>query len=613
MKQLKPQDAQFLYMEDGHVASHVTSIMICDQSTAPDGIVRFKEILSTIENRLGNSPLYSQKLMRLPFDFDFPYWVEDPHFELEYHVRHSRLPEPADWRQLCIHVARFHSRPLDMARPPWEIYIIEGLDNVEGYAEGSFACLMKMHHSAVDGTSAQQFMFSMMDLAPGGPPMIPPPSGRKLTRATAVSASQVLTRAAINNATSPVKLANAAMKLTPRLAKLAAKRLAGRDEERRSVPMTRFNGSISPNRAFDAVTFDLADFKTIAKAFPEAKINDVVLAVCGGALRKYLKSKNELPIEPLIITAPINKRSGTGSSGHDGNDISAMTVPIFTNIANASERMKAIVKASQRAKQAKSGLSARIATDLAKHVPAMTLSTVGSLLVSSGLVGDRMSNAIVSNVPGVQIPLYFCGAQISGVYAMAPIGAGMGLFITTPSYNNRISFSITTTRQIMPDTPYFMNCLKASLKELKNIAEKMHAAEAARPKKTRHKKTYHRTRKASEIGQQARAASKDKSEASTKPVSKRKPRVNPKPEPRAESKTKAKTKAAAARKSPAKSVTKAKPKPKVKAKAGTKSNGAAKPGARKAKAKTASKPLNGAAPKSPPATAKPRRKPAARH
>ncbi len=493
MKQLKPQDAQFLLMEDGRLASHITSIWICDQSTAPNGLVRFKEILSTVENRLGNAPLYSQKLMRLPFNVDFPYWVEDPHFDLEYHVRHNRLPEPADWRQLCIYIARLHSRPLDMSRPPWEIFVIEGLDNVEGYAPGSFAVVMKMHHAAVDGTSAQEFMFSMLDFGPQGPPIIPATSQRRLVRERPPAKTQLLARAAFNNAVSPLKLANAARKMAPSLAKAAARRVINRNDDKLVPPKTRFNGDVSPNRAFDAVSFDLATFRKVAATFENAKINDVVLAVCGGALRTYLKSKNELPETSLVITAPVNKRGGDGSSREsDGNNISAMSVPIYTNIANPQDRLKSIILASQAAKSAKSGLLTRVVTDLSQYVSPLALAALGPVLVANGGAGENTGNAIVSNVPGLQKQIYFCGAKIVDMYAMAPIGAGLGLFIATPSYNGRLTFNITTTRQMMPDTSFFIQCLKDALDELITIAEARQTLRAT--PKTRQRKTYHRTR-----------------------------------------------------------------------------------------------------------------------
>ena len=525
MKQLSPQDAQFLFMEDGKIASHLTSIMICDQSTAKEKPLRFKSILALVEDRLSNSPLYSQKLMRLPFDVDFPYWVEDPHFELEYHVRHGRLPEPADWRQLCIHIARFHSRPLDMSRPLWEMYIIEGLDNIDGIKPGSFAMVLKMHHAAVDGTSAQKFMFSMMDLGRDGPAIIPPPVGKALMRETNVSLPIVATKAAIHNFTAPMKLARAAFGLAPTVAKAATRSALKRNDTKLKVPATRFNGAVSPNRAFDAVTFDLADFKMVAKAFGDAKINDVVLAVCGGAMREYLSAKNELPDEPLVVTAPVNKRVNSDAiSGTDGNDISAMSLPVFSNIANPVDRLKSIVRASQSAKAQESGLSSRIATDLSQYVPAATLSAISPLIVQMG-GADRVCNAFISNVPGVQFPIYFCGAEVTHAFGMAPIGAGMGLFIATPSYNGKLSFSITTTRQIMPDTPFFMDCLRRALDELKDAASRKSGSTAAKPTakgSSGKKRTYHKTRKTAPKPRPASAAAKPKQVNKKKSVGKKK-------------------------------------------------------------------------------------------
>ena len=528
MKQLKPQDAQFLFMEDGKIASHLTSVLVCDQSTAPEQPIRFKSILAKVEDRLSSSPLFSQKLMRLPFDVDFPYWVEDPHFELEYHVRHSRLPEPADWRQLCIHIARFHSRPLDMSRPLWEMHVTEGLDNIEGIKPGSFAILMKMHHAAVDGTSAQKFMFSMMDLGVDGPAIIPPPVGKALMRETSVSTPIVATKAAISNITAPVKLARAAFKLTPTVAKAAARSAFRRSDNQLKVPTTRFNGAVSPNRAFDAVTFKLSDFKMIANSFGEAKINDVVLAVCGGAMREYLQSKKELPSESLVITAPVNKRGSSDAlSGADGNDVSAMSLPVFSNIANPVDRLKSIVRASQSAKAQKSGLASRVATDLSQHVPAATLSALSPILIQMG-GADRVCNAFVSNVPGVQFPVYFCGAEVTDAFGMAPIGGGMGLFIATPSYNGKMTFSITTTRQIMPDTPFFMDCLRRALAELKEAATKKTKASASKTTGKRKAApgtpSFHKTRKknGAAVAATTKPKSKTKSAAKKKSGSKKK-------------------------------------------------------------------------------------------
>ena len=155
MRQLSGQDAAFLYMENQGAHLHVGGLQFYDPSTAPGGKVSHKDILQHIESRLDTSQVFRQKLLSVPLSLDFPYWVDDDRFDLEFHVRHIGLPSPRDWRQLCILVARLHSRPIDMSRPPWEMYIIEGLDNIDWLPGGSYAIFSKYHHAAIDGASGQ--------------------------------------------------------------------------------------------------------------------------------------------------------------------------------------------------------------------------------------------------------------------------------------------------------------------------------------------------------------------------------------------------------------------------------------------------------------------------
>ncbi|NNL87452.1 MAG: wax ester/triacylglycerol synthase family O-acyltransferase [Marinicaulis sp.] len=472
MEQLSAQDAQFLYMEDADIVANITGAYICDQSTAPGGIVRFRDIVSSIEERLKYCPFFKRKLMRVPMEMDYPYWVDDPHFDIEYHVHHARLPQPADWRQFCIHFARYHSRPLDLGRPLWEMYIVEGLDNVDGIPKGSFAVIGKVHHAVLDGTAAIQMLGALMDISPEGPPIFqyPPTEGP----GPAEPLPALLARASLNNARSPMRFADAVRRSSPQIARAVAGFGASRLRREKSagVPHTIFNDKVSPHKSFDAVEFDLADFKMIRTAYPEAKVNDIVLATVGGGLRKYLKSKDELPKQPLIAMAPINARTDDKSNKDAGNNISAMTVPLFTTIGHPVERLKAVTLATRKTKAAKDGVGARLLTDLSQQVPAAMMA-LGSRFAAQALSnGMTMNNLIVSNVPGPQVPLYFCGAKMEKMYGMAPLGPGMGLFITTPSYNGKISFGVTCTREIMPDTPEFIACLKKAFAELKTAAEK---------------------------------------------------------------------------------------------------------------------------------------------
>ena len=475
MRQLSPQDAQFLYMEDGQVASHITSIGVCDQSTAPGGVVRFKDILNLVEERLAGSIIYNQKLKRVPLELDHPYWVEDPHFDREYHVTHGRLPEPQDWRQFCIHMARFHSRPLNLSRPPWELFVVEGLGKIEGLSESAFAIAVKIHHAAVDGVSAQEFVASLMDFGPDGPPVLPDATRRRRKIDQRVTTPEMLTRAWFHNTLAPAKFARAAAKFAPRAAKavLSGDVLRGRGDSIQA-PHTRFNGDVSPHRAFDAAVFKLDEFKRIKDAFSNAKINDVVIAACGGALRKYLQAKNELPSESLIATAPVNLRPNSADpvgAKADGNNISALSIPVFTNIGDASERLKAVVRATRAAKGGKSGL-AGITTDLTREIAAAPQSLLTRLAMNNSTFANRVCNLIISNVATSPAPFYFCGAKITHQYGMAPIGGGMGLFIATPSYAGEISFCLTTTRDIIPDTPFFIDCLKEAVADLSDAANR---------------------------------------------------------------------------------------------------------------------------------------------
>src|SRR5215813_10342358 len=164
MQQLTGLDASFLYFETANAPMHVGGIMIYDQSTAPGGRVTFRGILSNIEKRLHLARCFRQRLAYVPFNLDHPYWIEDPDFDLEFHVRHIALPKPGDWRQLCIQVARLHARGVDLNHPLWEVYVIEGLDNVEGVPPGSYALLQKTHHAAVNDVSGMEIMSALNDL-----------------------------------------------------------------------------------------------------------------------------------------------------------------------------------------------------------------------------------------------------------------------------------------------------------------------------------------------------------------------------------------------------------------------------------------------------------------
>lgn len=479
LKQLSAQDAQFLYTQTANNLTHIMGVYIYDPSTAPDGFVRFKDIIAHVESRVHTSPLFKRRLHRLPFDMDHPYWVEDEHFDIEAHMSHARLPEPGDWRQFCIAVARWFSKPMDMNRPLWDIYIIEGLDRIPGIPKGSFAMLHRVHHAAVDGASGAHAFIAMSDIDANGTPAIAePPPVEDL--GTAPSSAETLSRAWSASLQSPVKFMNALMKMSPAIVASARKSIA-EGGMTAGVPETRFNVPVGPHKMFDATTVALADVAEIRKKVPGATVNDVVLTTVGGALRKYLAKHKELPKESLVAVAPVNLRGKGGKASTPGNQVSAMSVPIRTDIADPLERLAAVRDYTLEAKEAKAGVSARIMTDLSQHIPGATMAAVARL-VTSERFAVRGTNLFISNVPGAQVPLYLAGAQLVQQHGMAPLANNMGLFVATPSYNGRIAFSIISERAIMPDIAFFRECIDESFADLMKATPKARAPKAATAK-----------------------------------------------------------------------------------------------------------------------------------
>ena len=493
MDQLSGQDAQFLYLESDDNLTHITSISIFDQTTVPGKkVVRFKDILQHVSSRLHMNTVFRRRLVRVPLELDFPYWVDDKHFDLEHHVRHERLPKPGDWRQFCIQMARYHSRALDMSRPLWEMYVVEGLDNIDGLPKGSYAIATKIHHAAADGAALAEFFGAMADIDNKGTPAVPLNSA-KLTRSPMPSLLDMGVRAAWHTVRSPIGVIDAVMRSAPSLYQVAQDALSLRKEEKYRVPETRFNGCVSSTKMFDGTVVSLSDFKAIRLLVPGSTINDVILAVCGGGLRKYLQHHGELPDDSLVAWVPINARGRAGSGSDDpGNHVTAMTTLIYTDIEDPIERLRQVMAATQKSKAAKAGVSARVMTDLSKHVPAATQVLASRLVLRMGMTA-RVCNLFISNVPGPQLPLYMNGALQVGHFGMAPLVNGMGLFIATPSYNGKVSFNVTSTREVLPDIHFFVACLKESMAELtaatkpKKATKKKRARKKARAVKTKQK------------------------------------------------------------------------------------------------------------------------------
>ncbi len=479
VRQLSAQDAAFLYLESQGAHLHLTGLYIYDQGTAPAGIVRHKEILSYVASRLHTSPIFRQKLVSLPLSVDYPYWVDDERFDLEFHIRHIALPQPRDWRQLCILVARIHSRPLDLSRPPWEMHVVEGLGNIRGIPKDAFAIVAKYHHAAIDGATGAEIIGGLHSTTPEHDPDPPAQPWEPERRPSWMG---LMARAAINNVRTPFQLAKATAATLPVVSESLLKGELPDIKLADTVPRTRFNGTVTPRRVFEGVTFKLEQLARIRSAVSGATVNDVILTICGGGLRDYLDATGELPDDSLIAMAPINTRKPEEAE-IAGNVLAPMFVPIHTDIADPLARLRAVREATRSAKETEHAIGARQMTDLTQHMPAATTALAGRLVTALGLGhrAIRLGNCTITNVPGPQQPLYLNGAKLIKSTGCGPVIDGMGLIISAISYNGEIVFSFTSCREMMPDPERLSALTKASFRSLKKAA----AAETARSRKRR--------------------------------------------------------------------------------------------------------------------------------
>jgi WS/DGAT/MGAT family acyltransferase len=473
MQQLSAMDASFVYLETPHTPMHIGSVGIYDPATAPGGFVRFKDILSFIQSRLGGARSFRQRLVRVPFDLDHPYWIEDPEFDIEFHVRHIALPKPGDWRQLCIQVARLHARPMDLTKPLWEFTIIEGLDNVEGLPPGCFALVSKVHHAAIDGMSGVEMSAAIHDLDANITPRAGEADGWRPENMPHVA--DLLMRSYFNSLAQPMRVMETIGRSLPGMAKLGTSVGKGDVSIRnaRPAPKTRFNGKVSAHRVWDAVPFKLADIRAVKDAVPDATVNDVILAVVGGALRRYLKGRDELPRDTLTAMAPISVR-GDGDKGALGNLVSAMVVGLGTQIEDDLERLRFVHDEAINSKALTNAVGAKNLSDYSKLMPS-ALAGLGARLYSRIGAANAHSpvfNCVVTNVPGSRVPLYFAGARMVAMYGTGPIFDGMGLINTIYSYGPTIAISFTADRDAMPDPAAYADALRETFAAMQGAAAK---------------------------------------------------------------------------------------------------------------------------------------------
>ena len=472
MKQLSGIDAGFLAMEGPTTFGHVSSMNVFEASEAPGGSL-YDAMYKVLSQRMDQVPLFRRRLVEVPMGLDLPYWVEDPAFDLDFHLRHHAVPPPGTDEQVGEVISRIIARPLDRSRPLWEMYIIEGL------AGGRVAQLTKIHHAAIDGAAGAQLLAILLDTDPDQRPDTPAsdwhaeriPTDAALLQRTAfeylrrpekmirLGVRSMRDLAASTQSGGLRALADmVAQPLPGPLGDLMRRRLRGANEidsppalPPTRAPRTPFNRTISAHRRFAFVNVPLAEGKKIKNAYG-VTFNDVVMALCSATLRRYLDERAALPDDPLVAMVPVSIRTGNETDTYQ-NRVSALFANLHTHEKDPVDRLQGISASMTAAKEMHAAIPAETLTDFTQFAPP-ALAARAMRLYSRTKIADRMNppfNLVISNVPGPNMPLYAAGAKLEHFYPVSTIVDGQGLNMTVQSYNGSLDFGFVACRDLVPD------------------------------------------------------------------------------------------------------------------------------------------------------------------
>ena len=445
MQRLSGLDASFLYLETPSQPLHVCSLLELDASTIPGGY-SFEKLRDELSVRLTAMPEFREKLADSPFNIDHPVWVEDNDFDVDRHLHRIAVPAPggrAELAEMCGHIA---SLPLDRSRPLWEMCVIEGIDGTDPRAGGGIAVLTKVHHAAVDGVTGANLMSQLCS------PEADPPAPEPVKATRPVSHWEIAGRGMLRFATRPVNLATKVLPSTVSSVVDTVRRAmdGATMASPFTAPQTPFNASISGRRTVAFAQLDLDDVKRVKNHF-EVKVNDVVMALVAGALRKYLSDHDELPESSLVAMVPVSVHGRSDRPGR--NKVSGMFTSLQTDVDDPAERLEAI--------------AAALLQDWSQFAAPAVFGVAMRVYASTRLTESRpVHNVVVSNVPGPQQPLYFLGAEVNAMYPLGPIFHGSGLNITVMSLNGKLDVGLISTPELLPDLWDLADDFVAGMKEL---------------------------------------------------------------------------------------------------------------------------------------------------
>lgn len=445
MDRLSGLDASFLYLETSAQLMHVCGLILVDPETIPGGY-NFDSFKRELSRRVSDVPMFNRKLKFVPGRIDFPVWVLDEEFDIDRHVHRLAAPAPGSEQQLSELGGHLAGIPLDRTRPLWEMFVIEGLAN------GQIAIFSKMHHSSVDGVSGSNMISYLCSLAPDAPPLDSADAPGAQTQQRIPSDLELVGRGVVATAAKPwhlVKLVAPTARTLVESAKRARKGTAMAAPL--TAPRTSFNGTITGHRSLAFIDVSLEEIKEIKKAIPGATVNDVVLALSGGALRRYLEDRGELPLTSLLASVPVSvHEESKKTSGR--NKVSSIFCRLGTDIEDPRERVIAMSVANTNAKEHHKAVPADTLQEWAEFAAPRTFGLAVRAVSSLRLAerGPVIHNLVISNVPGPPIPLYFVGARIDALYPLGPVFHGAGLNITVMSNNGQMHIGAIACTESMP-------------------------------------------------------------------------------------------------------------------------------------------------------------------
>jgi len=475
IQQISGSDAAFLYTESPTSPMHIATLNIVE------GSLKFEDFKKIIASKMHLLPKFRQRLLNVPLNLDYPYWVDDPNFDVDLHLNRIKLPDPSNWKTLRELTSTIFSAPLDLRRPLWSVHFIEGVNEIAQVPKGSVAIITKVHHVMIDGGSGVGMMGVLYDTEkdsknkkqPKPKPYTPEPLPDELS---------LLLKSGYGFLKNPFKVPKTVVETVYNFAKNKATKTLSIQKEfsaaKYPVPITIFNGTISAKRTWGTALLSFERINSLRKTMG-GSINDIILAICAGAIRRYLQERERLPLQPLVANVPISIRNENDTSLN--NQIANMMIQLATHIEDPLERLEYIQEQTMLGKTRHKTIGAKTLAKMADAVP-FGLANLAAGLYSKYNIKDLHRppfNVTITNVPGPRGLLYLNGHKVVSIFGLTPVVDGFGLIIAAFSYNGQVSITTTSDSKTMPDADLFSKYVRESANELELLIQNLGSKKAA--------------------------------------------------------------------------------------------------------------------------------------